>query len=151
MTLIAIPERLLVAIYAHAVSTFPAECCGYLVGPAAGTAVDALVRCTNAQGTSEGASIDPMRGSETGYAIAGRELFEFASSFRTERPAKIVYHSHPNGRAYFSALDRQIAAGPVYPVQHLVIGVQAGKVTEAAQFGWVAGADDHVELARWHP
>ncbi|MGE0545414.1 MAG: Mov34/MPN/PAD-1 family protein [Kofleriaceae bacterium] len=153
MTPIEIPSQLLAASYAHATAAFPDECCGYLVGPADGTAVDTLIRCQNAQ-TANGDPAETGRGSDTGYAFAGRELFDFAVSFRTERPARIVYHSHPNGRAYFSALDRTIAmaaAGPAYPVQHLVLGVRPGAVTQVAQFGWDPRARDYVELARWTP
>jgi proteasome lid subunit RPN8/RPN11 len=144
---IAIPEELLAAIYAQAIAAFPDECCGYLVGATA-EAVSAVVPCRNAQvdGTHP---IAPERGADTGFVIAGEELLRFARSFDTDRPARVVYHSHPNGRAYFSTVDRQMAAGPAYPVQHIVIGVTAGSVHEAAQFAWSAAAGDYVEVARW--
>ena len=150
MTAIAIPGDVLAAIYAHAIAVYPDECCGYLVGAAAG-AVDAAVACRNAQADGEH-PIAPERGADTGFVIAGAELYGFARSFDTARPARIVYHSHTNGRAYFSAVDRRMAAsdaGPAYPVQHVVIGVAAGRVTEAAQFAWSDAARDYVELARW--
>ena len=148
---IAIPGDVLAVIYAHAIAAFPDECCGYLVG-AAGQAVDAAVPCRNAQ--VDGAHpIAPERGADTGFVIAGAELLRFARSFDTDRPARVVYHSHTNGQAYFSIVDRRMAAGPAYPVQHLVIGVTGngggGTVIEAAQFAWSARAGDHVEIARW--
>jgi proteasome lid subunit RPN8/RPN11 len=124
VTPIAIPADVLAAIYAHAIAAFPEECCGYLTGAAAG-AVDATVACRNAQADGEH-PIAPERGADTGFVIAGAELLGFARSFDTARPARIVYHSHTNGRAYFSAVDRRMAAtpaGPAYPVQHVVIGV----------------------------
>jgi [CysO sulfur-carrier protein]-S-L-cysteine hydrolase len=148
VTPIAIPPEILAAVYAHAIAAFPDECCGYLVGRAAGV-VDAAVPCRNAQ--RDGDPIAPGRSAETGYAIAGDELFGFARSFDSDRPARIVYHSHTNGRAYFSALDRQIAAGPAYPVQHVVVGVGGGAITEVAQFAWSDAARDYVEVARWGP
>jgi hypothetical protein len=37
----------------------------------------------------------------------------------------------------------------VYPVEHLVIGVTAEGVIEAAQFAWAADIGDFVEVARW--
>ena len=150
MTPIAIPRAVLEAIYRHAIAAFPEECCGYLVGAAPG-AVDAAVACRNAQADGEH-PIAPERGADTGFVIAGAELLGFARSFDTARPARIVYHSHTNGRAYFSAVDRRMAggeAGPAYPVQHLVIGVADRGVTEAAQFAWSDAARDHVEIARW--
>ena len=150
MTPIAIPGGVLDAIYAHAVAAFPDECCGYLVG-AAPDIVDAAVACRNAQADGDH-PIAPERGADTGFVIAGAELLGFARSFDTARPARIVYHSHTHGRAYFSTVDRRMAAtpaGPAYPVQHVVIGVAGGKVTEAAQFAWSDAARDYLEIARW--
>jgi proteasome lid subunit RPN8/RPN11 len=144
---VAIPEELLAAIYAQAISAFPDECCGYLVG-AARHAACAVVPCRNAQ--VDGAHpIAPERGADTGFVIAGADLLRFARSFDTDLPARVVYHSHTNGRAYFSTVDRQMAAGPAYPVQHVVIGVTAGAVREAAQFAWSTSVGDYVEIARW--
>lgn len=130
---IAIPADVLAELHAHARATYPAECCGYLVGPRAGQTATAVVRCTN---------VDPH--GETGFGIDGRELFAFARSFETETPARVLYHSHPNGRAYFSARDRELASG--YPVQHLVIGIDATRVVEVALFAAVDG--DFVEVWR---
>lgn len=135
MRAIAIPPAVREAIYAHAREAFPDECCGYLVG-AAGE-VDEVVRCTNAQ-----------RGPDR-FGIDGAELLAFARSLRSARPARVVYHSHTNGRAYFSATDRAAERAAAYAVQHLVVGVTAEAVVEAALFAWSEAAGDHVELARW--
>jgi len=121
VTPIAIPGDVLAAIYAHAIAAFPDECCGYLVGAAAG-AVDEAVPCRNAQLDGDH-PIAPGRGADTGFVISGAELFRFARSFDTDRPARVVYHSHTHGKAYFSAVDRRMADGPAYPVQHVVVGV----------------------------
>lgn len=146
---IAIPGDVLAAIYAHAIAAYPDECCGYLVGPrAVDGAVDAAVPCRNAQRDGEH-PVAPERGAETGFVIAGAELFRFARSFDGDRPARVVYHSHTNGRAYFSDVDRRVAAGPAYPVQHVVVGVAGRAITEVAQFAWSAAARDYVEVARW--
>ncbi len=145
---IAIPAVLRAQIYAHARAAFPAECCGYLTGPSPGEAADAVVACRNAQ-PDGGHPTEPHRGADTGFVIAGAELLAFARSFDGPRPARIVYHSHTNGRAYFSAVDQDLARGPAYPVQHLVVGVTARGVTEAAQLAWSDGAGAYVEIARW--
>ena len=147
MTPVAIPGAVLAAVYDHAIAAFPDECCGYLTGAAA-DAVDAAVACRNAQ-VDGGHPIAPDRGADTGFVIDGHELLRFARSFDTDRPARIVYHSHTNGRAYFSTVDRRMAAGPAYPVQHVVVGVAAGAIVEVAQFAWSDAAGDHVEIARW--
>lgn len=157
MTPVAIPPGVLAAVYRHALTAYPDECCGYLVGSLvaslAGAGVDAAVACRNAQRDGDH-PVTPDRGADTGFVIAGAELFAFARSFDSERPARVVYHSHTNGRAYFSAVDRRVASspdGPAYPVQHLVIGVDGGAmaITEAAQFAWSSAAGDYVEIARW--
>ncbi|HUJ59347.1 MAG TPA: Mov34/MPN/PAD-1 family protein [Kofleriaceae bacterium] len=146
---IEVPFLLRAAVYAHARAVFPAECCGYLVGPRDADAVDGAVACRNAW------VADPLVGgrtADTAYAIAGAELLAFARTFDTPRPARVVYHSHGNGRAYLSALDREVAAtpaGPVYPVQQLVIGITAAHIAEAAMFAWSDFARDFVEVARW--
>lgn len=145
---IAIPEALREAVYAHARRAFPAECCGYLVGPAGGDRVDAVVPCRNAQPDGVHPT-EPARGAETGFVIAGAELLAFARSFDGPAPARVVYHSHTNGRAYFSDVDQALAAGPAYPVEHVVVGVTGAGVREAAQFAWSAAARAYVEIDRW--
>jgi proteasome lid subunit RPN8/RPN11 len=146
--MIAIPDALRAQIYAHARAAFPAECCGYLTGPAAGGAVDAAVTCRNAQPDGVHPT-EPDRGADAGFVISGAELLAFARSFDGPRPARVVYHSHTNGRAYFSAVDQELARGPAYPVQHLVVGVTAHRVTEAAQLAWSDDTGAYVEIARW--
>ena len=131
-----IPERLLAAAARHARACFPAECCGYLTA-------DAIVECRNAQVDGDHPT-HPERGPETGFVIAGAELIAFARSFDGPEPARVVYHSHPNGRAYFSEVDRDNARTAGYPVHHLVIGVTADGATEAALF-----TVDGDEVARW--
>lgn len=151
MTPIAIPHGVLALVYEHARAAFPDECCGYLVGPRHGASVEAAVVCRNAQRDGDHPT-HPDRDADTGFVISGSELFAFARSLDGDHPARVVYHSHTNGRAYFSEVDRQVAssaAGPHYPVQHLVVGVTATGITEAAQFAWSDEARDFVEVARW--
>jgi proteasome lid subunit RPN8/RPN11 len=148
---IAIPDRLRAGVYEHACAAYPEECCGYLVGPVGGFHVTGMVQCQNAI-VDDLHPTHPERDAENGFVISGRELLAFAKSFATGLPARIVYHSHPRGRAYFSAVDRLNALsqeGPTYPVQHLVIGVSDQKtITEVAQFAWDAELGDFVEVAR---
>lgn len=149
-----IPAELLRALYAEARAAFPAECCGWLSGPAGGAVVTALRPCVNAQGGGDGEAAVPDRTAETAYVIDGDDLFELSTSFDGPTPARVLYHSHPNGRAYFSETDRRVATspwgdGPCFPVQQLVVGLTAERVVEAALFGWSAAAGGFVELARW--
>ena len=124
------------AIGAHAARCFPAECCGYVTDAG-------VVECTNAQASGLHPTV-PERGAKAGFVIAGAELLAFARSFDGPTPARVVYHSHTNGRAYFSEVDRDVARGAGYPVHHLVIGIDAAGPTEAALFD-----ADFVEIARW--
>ena len=134
MNFVTVP--VLRAAAAHAVRCFPLECCGYITD-------DGIVECTNAQASGVHPTV-PERGAETGFVIAGAELLAFARSFDGRAPARVVYHSHTNGRAYFSEVDRDVARGAGYPVHHLVIGVDAAGPTEAALFDAA-----FVEIARW--
>jgi proteasome lid subunit RPN8/RPN11 len=118
-----IAPDLLAQVYEHARAAFPLECCGYLTDTR-------IVRCTN------------VDASPTRFAIGGAELLAFARSFDGPEPARILYHSHTNGRAYVSATDR--AEAGAYPVRHLVVGITATGVVEAALFD-----PDFVELGRW--
>jgi hypothetical protein len=108
--------------------------------------------CANAQaGGDHPTAAD--RSAETAYVIAGADLLAFSKAFDSAEPPRIVYHSHPNGRAYFSDTDRQVATspwgdGPAYPVQQLVVGLDAERVVEAALFAWSDAAGDFVEIAR---
>jgi proteasome lid subunit RPN8/RPN11 len=142
---VPIAPALLAQIYAEARRAFPGECCGWLTATA-------IRPCANQQGV-DAASV-PGRGAETAYVIAGDDLLAFARAFDGANPPVAIYHSHPNGRAYFSATDRAVARspwgdGPAYPVQQLVVGLDAERVVEAAQFAWSDAAGDFVEIARW--
>jgi proteasome lid subunit RPN8/RPN11 len=142
-----IPRELLAEVARQARAAFPDECCGYLVGARDSDTVDALVVCRNAQ--IDGVHpTHPERNAEAGYVIAGAELLAFVRTFDGPRPARVVYHSHTNGRAYFSDVDRDNARYALYPVQHLVIGVTASGAAEAALFA-AGDAGDFVEVARW--
>jgi [CysO sulfur-carrier protein]-S-L-cysteine hydrolase len=147
-----IPRALLEAVYREARRAFPAECCGWLAGPREGALSD-VRPCANQQAGGEHPTA-PERGAETAYVIAGDDLLAFARSLDGERPARVIYHSHPNGRAYLSATDIAVATspwgdGPAYPVQQLVVGLDAGAVREAALFAWSDAEGGFVEVARF--
>lgn len=147
-----IPSALFEAIYREARAAFPNECCGWLTGPANAREVTDIRPCDNVQ-NSAAAHLDG-RTAETAYTIDGRDLFEFNQAFDCAVPPRIIYHSHPNGRAYFSDTDQDVARspwgdGPAYAVQHLVIGIDAERVTESALFDWSAKHAAYVEIARF--
>jgi proteasome lid subunit RPN8/RPN11 len=150
---VVIPSQVLEEVYAHAKREFPAECCGFLVGPRGGDAVTRARACVNAQ-TAGDHPTQAERGAETAYVIAGEDLLALARSFDGPEPARVIYHSHPNGRAYFSATDTEVALGPwgdgpVYPVQQLVVGLTAQGVVEAKLFDWDEARGAFVEIERY--
>ena len=151
---VELPEAVWNEVFAHARECFPNECCGWLEGPAGGPAVTLVRRCENAQGADENASVDG-RAADTAYVIAGADLLALGKAIDDkEQPAKVIYHSHPNGRAYFSDTDKAVATspwgdGPTYPVQQLVVGIDGDRVVESALFAWSDSEGGFVEIARF--
>lgn len=148
-----IPGYILEEVYREARKTFPAECCGWLAGPKGGSTVTTVRQCVNAQGSGAHPTA-PDRSAETAYVFTAEDLIALNRSFDTNQPAMIIYHSHPNGRAYFSSTDRTVAAspwcdGPAYPVQQLVVGINAHQVVEAALFAWADEDNEFVEIVRY--
>jgi [CysO sulfur-carrier protein]-S-L-cysteine hydrolase len=133
------------AIYRQARAEFPRECCGYILGQNEDTE---LVACENRQDKLH--AIDPEanpRTSENGYNIGGKELLRLVRSFDGDRPATIIYHSHPRVGAYFSDEDTAAALAAGYPVDYLVVDVQDDRVREAKLFR--RNGDTYVEIARY--
>lgn len=153
LTPLRIPRPILEEIYQEARRAFPAECCGWLAGPSEGAEVATVRRCVNAQASGTHPTT-PERGAETAYVFTGEDLIALNRSLDTDDPARIIYHSHPNGRAYLSETDRGVATspwgdGPAYPVQQLVVGIDHQRVVEAALFAWSDEEKGFVEIARF--
>lgn len=142
----------LLAIYAHARREFPRECCGYITQDAAGHWQ--AHPCHNAQDHLH--ALDPQafpRDSHFAYAIDGAELLKLARSLDSDRPARILYHSHPRGGAYFSSQDAKAALASGYTLDHLVIDVRDDGVRESRCFRLSAPTSaptqDFIEIARF--
>ena len=150
---VAISREVLTQIFDEARRTFPAECCGWLSGPSDGAAT-ILRQCENAQAQGRHPT-EPTRTSEHAYVIAGEDLLELNGSLDTDTPALVIYHSHPNGPAIFSSIDRAVATnpwgdGPTYPVQQLVVAINKDRVVESALFAWSNEESGFVEIAKLH-
>jgi proteasome lid subunit RPN8/RPN11 len=72
----------------------------------------------------------PPRTATTSAAASDR----FASSFDSDDPPTIIYHSHPRVGAYFSAEDERAALAAGWPVDYLVVDVQDDGVRESVLF-----------------
>ena len=148
---VAIPRALLEAVYREARAAFPAECCGWLTGPKGGDDATTLRAAKNAYDPKNHPTASD-RTAETAYVIEGAELLELTRGLDGATPARVVYHSHPNGRAYFSDTDRAVATdpwgdGPMLPVQQLIVGIDAARVVHAKLFAWSDDARGFVEVA----
>ena len=149
-----IPAEVLAEVYREARRAFPFECCGWLAGPVGfSQAVDTVRGCENAQDSGTHPT-KAERGAETAYVITGSDLLALNHSLDSETPAKVIFHSHPNGGAYFSPTDREVATspwgdGPAYPVQQLVVGITETRVEAAALFAWSDEEEGFVEIARY--
>ena len=148
-----IPAEIMQAVFRQARASFPSECCGWLNGPPDGAAVNGIRPVVNDQESGNHPTV-AERTAESAYVFSTADLLELNNSLDGEAPARIIYHSHPNGRAYLSDTDRTVATspwgdGPAYPVQQLVVGINAQRVVEAALFDWDDNADGFVELARF--
>lgn len=141
------PARLapaaLEAIYAHARDGYPEEVCGFVIGEGR------VRRCENRQNALHAA--DPVsfpRDARTAYNIGPEDLFFLERTLRSPEPVRVIYHSHIDVGAYFSAEDARAAAldgEPLYPVEYLVVDVAAGGIRGAKQFRFEAGS--FVEVA----
>jgi adenylyltransferase/sulfurtransferase len=143
------------AIYEHARRDYPNECCGIIYGPRGEAIADRAAACPNIQDRLH--AEDPARNprdARTAYNLDAPDLFRLQKSLRGEAPAKIVYHSHVNVGAYFSDTDQaaaQLDGEPTYPVEYVVIDVQADAARGAAQFCWDAEQKRYVEVGRYAP
>jgi proteasome lid subunit RPN8/RPN11 len=132
------------------------ESCGFLVGPAAGAqddgrAIDGIVPMINRANKLH--ALDPER-----YPRAGRMYFDidtlkFEKAIRegdaSGRPVKVLYHSHLDAGAYFSATDKEVAKmgadAPPYDLAYLVTSVRNGEVDDHKLFVWDPAAKDFIE------
>ncbi len=140
-------------IYAQARREYPKECCGLISGALGNDQADTVRPCTNQQ--DELHAEDPVanpRDARTAYSLGAGDLFAMGKSLRGSTPVKIVYHSHVNVGAYFSATDQAAARmgdEPTYPVEYLVVDVGPEGTRGSAQFAWDDASKTYVEVRRY--
>jgi proteasome lid subunit RPN8/RPN11 len=118
VTALGLSRAVLDEIYAHAETGHPEEVCGLVFARRGAGFPDAEARrCDNRE----------RRDARTAYDFAPRDLMLLDESLRSERPARIIYHSHVEVGAYFSDEDVHAAAPDgelLYPCDHLVVDVK---------------------------
>jgi [CysO sulfur-carrier protein]-S-L-cysteine hydrolase len=137
------------ALQAHAVAAYPDECCGMVVDR---NGNEETVPVTNIQNDLH--AQDPgqfPRTAQTAYTMGPEAAPILIATERGELRLRVIYHSHPDHDAYFSAEDRTQALGgwdePNYPdAAQIVISVRNRVVQAAKAFAWNASQRDFVEV-----
>ncbi len=128
------------------------ESCGFLVGPAGeGRRIDGIVPMTNRANLLH--KLDPEQYPRTGRMYFDIDSMRFEVAIRRgeeeERPVKVLYHSHLDVGAYFSATDAEVAkmgqGEPPWDLAYLVTSVRIGQVDDRKLFIWEPNARQFVE------
>jgi len=143
----------LAAIYAQARREYPHECCGLVSGARGDEVADVVNPCVNIQNQLH--AQDPQthpRDASTAYQLEPKVLIAMEKGLRGPTPTKIIYHSHVNVGAYFSATDQAVAqfdGEPAFPVEYVVVDVQVNGCREARQFAWDEVSKSYVEIGAY--
>jgi proteasome lid subunit RPN8/RPN11 len=153
---ITVPKSVIDAVDDEARAAFgrDEECCGFLLGPANDPlAIDGLVPMENRANKLH--RLDPETYPRTGRMYFDIDPLKFERAVRegekNGRPVKVLYHSHLDVGAYFSATDAGAATAggdePTYDLAYLVTSVRAGVVDDRKLFVWEASSKTFVEAS----
>lgn len=148
---LTIDAAVMAELEAHALSTYPSECCGFVSGPSEEPArLDASVREVNEADKYH--KLDPEtfpRTSRTYFKINElRAAKAFDAGDKSGRPIKVIYHSHCDAGAYFSQEDAATFASDnllMWPCAFIVVSVQGGQIAEKKLWVHVPGTNDFRE------
>ena len=146
-----LPAAILAELHAHARQTYPEECCGFVSGPAAEPRrLSQATRETN--DANKFHKLDPVTFPRTAHTYFKINELRAARAFEQgeERgePIKVIYHSHCDAGAYFSAEDAATFATDgtlMWPCAFIVVSVQAGKIAETRLWVHKPGTNDFCE------
>ena len=140
------------AIVAQAEREFPFECCGFIIGNESVEEVRPIANIQNAMHAKDPASFP--RDARTAFLMDPKEHLAVMNEVDARKLAlRVVYHSHPDHDAYFSATDRAQACSfdptePDYPdTVYIVLSIRAGKFASAAAFACDSGKQEFVEAS----
>ena len=148
---LTIDAAVMAELEAHALSTYPSECCGFVSGPAAEPALlNASVREANEADKYH--KLDPAtfpRTSRTYFKINELRAFNaFDAGDKSGQPIKVIYHSHCDAGAYFSQEDAATFASHnvlMWQCAFIVVSVQDGQIAEKKLWVHVPGSNDFRE------
>ncbi len=135
---VTVPARVVADLQEHARETHPEECCGLVLGRAAGR-LERVFRCRNEMTRLHKQDSDrfPRDGSEAFHMHEADVLAAQREADEQGWRVTGVYHSHADAGPYFSALDQEFALQPGFPLPeavHIVVSVLEGLVKEVAVF-----------------
>jgi len=128
------------------------ESCGLLVGPASEPQrIDGIIPMVNRASALH--KLDPVAYPRTGRSYFDVDSLKFEVARRrgesAGRPVKVLYHSHVDAGAYFSATDAEVArmghTEPPWDLAYLVTSVVGGRIAGRALYIWDARKRDFVE------
>jgi proteasome lid subunit RPN8/RPN11 len=138
------------AIVAQAEREFPFECCGFIIGDAATEEVRPIANIQNRKHAEDPDAFS--RDARTAFLMEPKQHLAVLNEVdRRKLALRVVYHSHPDHDAYFSATDRAQACSfdpgePDYPdTAYIVMSVRDGRFARAAAFVWDAAKKEFVE------
>jgi proteasome lid subunit RPN8/RPN11 len=142
------PTAILAHLRQHAESTFPDECCGFVVERDRQLAV---VRVTNVQNERHAAYPEQFpRTAAIAYTMGPEAAPVLVDHDRGRLTIRAIYHSHPQHAAYFSTEDKKQATvwdEPSYPdALQIVLSVIDGTVRDTKAFRWDEATRDFVAV-----
>jgi len=148
---LVITPDVLAELHAHALEGYPSESCGFVSGPTEDPArLDGSQRQVNEADKFH--ALDPAtfpRTSRTYFKINELKAARaFDEGDKSKRPIKVIYHSHCDAGAYFSAEDAATFASErqlMWPAAFIVVSVMAGKVADTKLWVHVPGTNDFRE------
>lgn len=146
-----IRRDVLAAIEAHALECYPSESCGFVYGPASDPALlDGAIREKNEADKYH--ELDPEqfpRTSRTYFKINELRAHRLFESHENDGiPIKVIYHSHCDAGAYFSAEDTATFSQHgtlMWPCAFIVVSVVGGAVADRKLWVHVPGSDAFAE------
>ncbi len=112
MAVVRLPAAMRDEIYAHGREEYPRECMG-MIGGAGDELID-LYRMVNTSEIDQAYADDPIENIDV-----GEQMDE-----RGQTPL-VIYHSHPDTGAYFSATDEKVAREGIWgPIVYIVASIK---------------------------
>ena len=150
MTTPTITRAALSTIIAQAEREFPNECCGFIIGDDKAEEVRPIVNIQDRKHAEDPKAFP--RDARTAFLMEPKEHLAVMNELdRRKFKLRVVYHSHPDHDAYFSATDRAQACSfdpgyPDYPgTAYVVMSVKGGKFARAAAFVWDEAKKEFIE------